>query len=98
MKNDVLDFVKSGIPVQLDSLLIPGDIKTNQNSKNVENNCSVVRKLLGDLEEAGHIEKVNFKPLVPKSNGSHRLIDNLKVFNNFFSKEVHQLSILLSLI
>ena len=45
----------------------------------------MVRKLLGDLEEAGHTEKVNFKPLVvspqnlvPKNNGSHLLIHNLK--------------------
>ena len=51
----------------------------------MKKNCSVVRKLLGDLEEAGHIEKVDYKPLVisllnlvPKSNGSPRLIHNLK--------------------
>lgn len=93
MKNDVLDFVKSGIPVQLDSPLFPGDIKTKRNSKNVKKNCNVVRKLLGDLEEAGHIEKVNFKPLVvsplnlvPKSNGSPRLIHNLKLFNRFVKR------------
>ena len=53
----------------------------------------MVRKLLGDLEEAWHIEKVNCRPLVisplnlvPKSNGSPRLIHNLKAFNNFVKR------------
>ena len=85
MKNGVLKFVKFGIPVQLDSPLYNGDIKPKQNSKNVKKNCSVVCKLLGNLEEAGHIQKVNFKPLaisllnlVPKSNSSPGLICNLK--------------------
>ena len=93
MKNDVLDFVKSGIPVQLDSPMFPGDIKAKRNSKNVKKNCSVVRKLLRDLNEAGHIEKVNFKPsavsplnLVPKSKGSPRLIHNLKTLNTFVKR------------
>ena len=93
MKNDVLSYVKSGIPVQLDSPLYSGDIKRKRNSKNVKRNCSVVRKLLGDLEEAGHIEIVNYKPLVisplnlvPKSNGSPRLIHNLKVLNRFVKR------------
>ena len=57
MKNDVLNFVQFGIPVQLDSPLYNGDIKPKRNSRNVKKNCSVVLKLLGDLEEAGHIEK-----------------------------------------
>ena len=59
----------------------------------MKKNCSVVRKLLGVLEEAGHIEKVNFKPLVisplnlvPKSNGSPRLNYNLKVLNRFVKR------------
>ena len=93
MKNDVLSYVKSGIPVQLDSPLYSGDIKPKRNSKNVKKNCSVVRNLLGDLEEAGHIERVNYKPLVisplnlvPKSNGSPRLIHNLKVLNRFVKR------------
>ena len=93
MKNDVLSYVKSGIPVQLDSPLYTGDIKPKRNSKNVKKNCSVVRNLLGDLEEAGHIERVNYKPLVisplklvPKSNGSPRLIHNLKVLNRFVKR------------
>ena len=50
-------------------------------------NCSVVHKILGNLKKAGQIEKVNFKPLVlsplnlvPKSNGSPRLIHNLTKF------------------
>ena len=71
-----------------------GDIKLELNSKNVKKNCSVVRKLLGDLVEAGHIEKVNFKPLVisplnlvPKSNSSPRLIHNLKALNRFVKKK-----------
>ena len=59
MKNDVLDFVKFGIPVQLDSPLYNGDIKPKRNFRKREKNCNVVRELLGDLEEAGHIEKVN---------------------------------------
>ena len=53
----------------------------------------MVRNLLGDLEEAGHIERVNYKPLVisplnlvPKSNGSPRLIHNLKVLNRFVKR------------
>ena len=93
MKNDVLSYVKSGIPVQLDSPLYSGDIKPKRNSKNVKKNCSVVRNLLGDLEEAGHIERANYKPLVisplnlvPKSNGSPRLIHNLKVLNRFVKR------------
>ena len=93
MKNDVLNFVQYGIPVQLDSPLYSGDIKPKRNSRNVKKNCSVVRKLLGDLEEAGHVEKVDFKPLVvsplnlvPKSNGSPRLIHNLKALNRFVKR------------
>ena len=93
MKNDVLSYVKSGIPVQLDSPLYSGDIKPKRNSKNVKKNCSVVHNLSGDLEEAGHIERVNYKPLVisplnlvPKSNGSPRLIHNLKVLNRFVKR------------
>ena len=93
MKNDVLNFVKFGIPVQLDSLLYNGDIKRKQNSRNVKKNCGVVRKLLGDLEDSGHIEKVNFKPLVisllnlvPKSNSSPRLIHNLKALNRLVKR------------
>ena len=80
MKND------DGIPVQLGSPLFPGDINTKRNSKNVKNNSSVVRKLLGNFEGAGHIEKVNFKPTVvfplglfSKSNDSPGLIHNLRV-------------------
>ena len=86
MENNVLDFVKSGIPVQLESPLFPGDFKTKQNSKNVKRNSNIVCKLLGDFEEAWHIEKVNFEPLVvsplnlvPKSNGSPRLIHNFQI-------------------
>ena len=45
MKNDVLNFEKFGIPVQLDSPLYNGDIKPKPNSKNMKKNCSVVRKL-----------------------------------------------------
>ena len=93
MKNDVLSYVKSGIPVQLDSPLYSGDIKPKRNSKNMKKNCSVVRNLLGDLEEARHIERVNYKllvisplNLVPKSNGSPRLIHNLKVLNRFVKR------------
>ena len=93
MKNDVFNFVHYGIPLQLDSPLYSGDIKPKRNSRNVKNNCSLVRKLLGDLEEAGHIEKVDFKPLVvsplnlvPKSNGSPRLIHNLKALNRFVKR------------
>ena len=93
MKNDVLNFVQYGIPVQLDSPLYSGDIKPKRNSRNIKKNCSVVRKLLGDLEEAGHIVKVDFKPLVvsplnlvPESNGSPRLIHNLKALNRFVKR------------
>ena len=53
----------------------------------------MVRKLLGDLEEAGHVEKVDFKPLVisplnlvPKSNGSPWLIHNLQALNRFVKR------------
>ena len=90
MKNDVFKF---GIPVQLDSPLYNRDVKLKRDSRNIKNNCSVVRKLLGDFEEAEHIEKVNFKPvvvsplnLVPKSNGSPRLIHNLKAPNSFVKR------------
>ena len=57
--------------------------------KNVKRNCSVVCKLLGNLEE----ERVNFKSLVTspvnlvrKSNGSPRLIHNLKALNRFVKR------------
>ena len=53
----------------------------------------MVRKLLGDLEEAGRIEKINFKPLVvsplnlvPKRCGGPRLIHNLKALNRFVKR------------
>ena len=59
----------------------------------MKRNSNVVRKLLGDLEKAGHIDKVNFKPLlisplnlVPKSNGSPRLIHNSKALKIFFKR------------
>ena len=59
----------------------------------MKKNCCVVRKLLGDLEEAGYIEKVNFKPLVisplslvPKSIESPGLIHNVKALNRFVKR------------
>ena len=102
MKNDVWNFVKSGIPIQLD-LPFSRNIKPKQNSKNVKKICSVVRQFLGNLEETGHTEKVNFKPLaispsnvVPKSNGSPSLIHNLKALNRFVKRgpSVKHLSVL----
>ena len=57
--------------------------------------CSVVHKLLGNLKEAAHIEKVNCKPLVIsplnlvlKSNGSPRL-DVLQLTKSEFSRKAY---------
>ena len=68
-------------------------MEISSQSKNIKKNCSVVFKLLGNLEEPGHIEKVNFKPLaifllnlVPKSNSSPGLIHNLKALNRFVKR------------
>ena len=57
MKKDVLDFVKSGIPVHLDSPLYPGDIKPKRNSKNVKRNCSVVINSKAISRKLGTLKK-----------------------------------------
>ena len=90
IKKSALDLVEKGIPVNLSHPLFPGDIKTRRNSRNIQNNFSVVKNLISSLEMAGQVQKVDFKPLVvsplnlvPKANGSPRLIQDLSLLNKF---------------
>ena len=50
----------------------------------------MIGNLVSSIELAGHVQKVNFKPLVvsplnvvPKANGSPRLIHDLRMLNKF---------------
>ena len=73
-----------GIPVNLCHPLFPGDIKNRRNSRNIQKHFIVIRNFISSLEMAGHVQKVNFRPLVvsplnvvPKANGSPRLTHDL---------------------
>ena len=86
MKKSALNLVEKGIPVNLSHPLFPGDIKSRRNSRNIQKNFNVIRNLISSLEMAGHVQKVNFRPLVvspsnvvPKPNGSPRLIHDLSL-------------------
>ena len=65
--------------------LFPGDIKSRRNSKNVQKNFNVIKNLISSLEMAGHVQKVNFRPVavsplnvVRKANSSPRFIHDLR--------------------
>ena len=93
IKKSALDLVENGIPVNLSHPLFPGDIKTRRNPRNVQNNFNIIENLISSLEMAGHVQKVDFKPLVfsplnlvPKANGSPRLIQDLSLLNKFVQR------------
>ena len=95
MKKSALNLIEKGMPVNLSHPLFPGDRKNRINSKNVQRNFNIIENLIGSLEMAGHVQKVNFRPLhvvvspsnvVPKANGSHRLIHNLSLLNKFVQR------------
>ena len=90
MKKSVLDLAEKGIPVNLSYPLFPGDIKNRRNSRNIQKNFNVIRNLISSLVMAGHVQKVNFKPLavsplnvVPKANCSPRLIHDFSLLKKF---------------
>ena len=93
MNEYALNLVEKVIPVNLSHPLFPGDIKSRRNSKNVQNNFNVIKNLISSLEVAGHVLKVNVRPLVvsplnvvPKANGSPRLIHDLSLLNRFVQR------------
>ena len=93
MKKSALNLVEKGIPVNLSHPLFTGDIKTRRNSKNIQDNFNVIKNLITSLQMAGQMQKVNFRPLVisplnvvPKANGSPRLIHDLSLLNKFVQR------------
>ena len=93
MNEYALNLVENGIPVNLSHPLFPGDIKSRRNSKNIQNNFNVIKNLISSLEMAGHVQKANVRPLVvsplnvvPKANGSPRLIHDLSLLNKFVQR------------
>ena len=93
MNEYALNLVEKGIPVNLSHPLFPGDIKCRRNSKNIQNNFNVIKNLISSLEMAGHVQKVNVRPLVvsplnvvPKANGSPRLIHDLSLLKRFVQR------------
>ena len=93
MNEYALNLVEKGIPVNLCHPLFPGDIKSRRNSKNIQKNFNVIKNLISSLEMAGHVQKVNDRPLVvsplnvvPKANGSPRLIHDLSLLNKFVQR------------
>ena len=93
MNEYALNLVGKGISVNLSHPLLPGDIKSRRNSKNVQNNFNVIKNLISSLEMAGHVQTVNVRPLVVspsnvvlKANGSPRLIHDLSLLNRFVQR------------
>ena len=93
MNEYALNLVEKGIPVNLSHSLFPGDIISRRNSKNIQNNFNVIKNLISSLEMAGHVQKVNVRPsvvsplnVVPKANGSPRLIHDLSLLNRFVQR------------
>ena len=93
MKKSALNLVEKRIPVNSPHPLFPGDIKTKRNSRNIQKNFNVIRNLISSLEMAGHMQKVNFRPLVvsplnvvPKADGSPSLIHDLSLSNKFVQR------------
>ena len=83
--------------------LFPEDIKSRRSSKNVQKKFNVIKNLISSLEMDGHLQKVNFRPLVvsplnvvPKANASPRLIHDLSLLNKFVQRgpEVKHINVL----
>ena len=93
MNEYALNLVEKGIPVNLSHPLFPGNIKSRRNLKNIRNNFNVIKNLISSLEMAGHVQKVNVRPLVvsplnvvPKASGSPGLIHDLSLLNRFVQR------------
>lgn len=93
LKQDNLDLISEGLKVQFKKNVDFTKLKPKPNSKNVNRNRSIVRQLIDNLEGAGHVSRSTEKPvvvsplnLVPKANGSPRLIHNLKRLNKFIAR------------
>ena len=69
MNKYALNLVKKGISVNLSQALFLWDIKSRRNSKNVQNNFNVIKNLISSLEMAGHVQKVNVRPLAVSPMG-----------------------------
>ena len=83
MKKSALNLVEKGIPVNLSHPLFPGDIKTGRNSRNIQKNFNnVIGNLISSLEMAGHLQKVNFRPLVVSPLNVVPKAINLNIFES----------------
>ena len=98
-----MNLVSEGLRVNLKKELDYSKLKPKPNNRNLVRNRPIVRRYLSSLEESGSISRVNFKPLivsplnlVPKPNGTARLIHDFSRFNNFVSRgpKVKHLNIL----
>ena len=93
MNEYALNLLKKRIPVNLSHPFFPGDIKSRRNPKNIQNNFNIIKNLISSLEMAGHVQKVNARPLVVsplnvvlQANGSPHLIHDLSLLNKFVQR------------
>ena len=88
LSESILKFVSEGIPVDFKAGFSTDRIRVKPNSHHVSQNRDIVAKVIASLVRSGHVSPVAEKPVVlcplnviPKSNGSSRLIHNLHALN-----------------
>ena len=88
LSESILKFVSEGIPVDFKAGFSTDRIRPKPNSRHVSQNRDIVAKVIASLVRSGHVSPVAEKPavlcplnVIPKSNGSLRLIHNLCALN-----------------